>query len=150
MGRGSQLSLERPIQNGQHPTRCARGRCQRRHTPLLPLQSTPAGCLPAGEGSELGQQQDIGTRGHQPPHNKVLYSLFCFFRSSIEHCLYRRADCLIFTMNTAQPATWTAHPLLEFTDRPFNMLLSRLVLLDEGNPAYPLIACKWREILPYC
>ena len=53
-------------------------------------------------------------------------------------------------MNTAQPATWPAHPFFEFTDRPFNMLLSRLVFLDEGNPAYPLIARKGRQILPYC
>ena len=53
-------------------------------------------------------------------------------------------------MNTAQPAAWPAHPFLEFTDRPFNMLLSRLVFLDEGNPAYPLIARKGRKILPYC
>ena len=53
-------------------------------------------------------------------------------------------------MNTAQPATWTAHPFLEFADRPLNMLFSRLVFLDEGNPAYPLIARKRRKILPYC
>ena len=52
-------------------------------------------------------------------------------------------------MNTAQPAARPAHPFLEFTDRPFNMLLSRLVLLDEGNPAYPLIARKGCKILPY-
>ena len=53
-------------------------------------------------------------------------------------------------MNTAQPATRTALPFLEFTYRPFYMLLSRLVLLDEGNPAYPFIARKGRKILPYC
>ena len=53
-------------------------------------------------------------------------------------------------MNTTQPATWTAHPFLEFTDRPFNVLLSCLVFLDEGNPAYPLIARKGRKILPDC
>ena len=52
-------------------------------------------------------------------------------------------------MNTAQPATWPAHPLLEFTDRPFDMLFSRLVFLDEGNPADPFIARKGRQILPY-
>ena len=53
-------------------------------------------------------------------------------------------------MNTAQPAAWPAHPFLEFTDRPFDMLLSRLLFLDEGNPADPLIARKGRKILPYC
>ena len=53
-------------------------------------------------------------------------------------------------MNTAQPATRPAHPFLEFTDRPFDMLFSRLVFLDEGNPAYLLIARKGRKILPYC
>ena len=53
-------------------------------------------------------------------------------------------------MNTAQPATRPAHPFLEFSDRPFDMFFSRLVFLDEGNPAYPLIARKGRKILPYC
>ena len=52
-------------------------------------------------------------------------------------------------MNTAQPATRPAHPFLEFTDRPFNMLPARLVFLDEGNPADPLIARQGRKILPY-
>ena len=63
--------------------------------------------------------------------------------------MYRRADRLILTMNTAQPATWPAHPFLELTDGPFHMLFSRLVFLDEGNPAYPLIARKGRKTLPY-
>ena len=53
-------------------------------------------------------------------------------------------------MNTTQPATWPAHPFLEFADRPFNMLLSRLVFLDKRDPAYPLIARKGCKILPYC
>ena len=53
-------------------------------------------------------------------------------------------------MNTAQPTTRPTHPFLKFTDRPFNVLLSRLVFLDEGNPADPLIARKGRKILPYC
>ena len=61
----------------------------------------------------------------------------------------RRADRLILTMNAAQPAAWPAHPFLEFSDRPFDMLFSRLVLLDEGNPADPFIARKRRKILPY-
>jgi len=51
-------------------------------------------------------------------------------------------------MNTAQPATRPAHPFLEFTDRPFHMLVSRLVFLDEGNPADPLIARQGRKTLP--
>ena len=63
--------------------------------------------------------------------------------------MYRRAYRLILAMNTTQPTTRPAHPFLEFTDRPFNMLLSRLVFLDEGNPAYPLIASKGRKIFPY-
>ena len=53
-------------------------------------------------------------------------------------------------MNTAHPATWPAHPFLELTDRPFDMLISRLVFLDERNPAYPLIARKGCKTLPYC
>jgi len=53
-------------------------------------------------------------------------------------------------MNTAQPATWPAHPFLEFSDGPFNVLFSRLVFLDEGNPADPLIARQGRKTLPDC
>ena len=64
--------------------------------------------------------------------------------------MYRRAYRLILAMNTAQPAARPAHAFLEFTDRPLNMLLSRLVFLNEGNPAYPLIARKGCKILPYC
>ena len=82
-------------------------------------------------------------------NDRKRYALFCSFRSSIEHCLYRRAYLFILAMNTAQPATGPAHPFLEFTDRPYNMLFSRLVFLDEGNPAYPLIASKGRKIFPY-
>jgi hypothetical protein len=78
------------------------------------------------------------------------YALFLFFRSPVEHCLYRRAYRLILAMNTTQPATRPAHPFLEFTDRPFNMLPSRLVFFDEGNPTDPLIARKGCQILPYC
>ena len=63
--------------------------------------------------------------------------------------MYRRAYLLILAMNTAQPAARPAHPFLEFTDRPFNVLFSRLVFLDKGNPAYPLIARNGRKTLPY-
>ena len=62
--------------------------------------------------------------------------------------MYRRAYLLILAMNTTQPATWPAHPFLELTDRPLNMFLSRLVFLDEGNPAYPFIPRKGGKILP--
>ena len=51
-------------------------------------------------------------------------------------------------MNTAQPATRPAHPFFELSDRPFDMFLSGLVFLDEGNPAYPLIARQGRKMLP--
>ena len=63
--------------------------------------------------------------------------------------MYRRAYRLILAMNTAQPAAWPAHPVLEFTDRPFDMLLPRFILLDEGNPADQLIARQGRKTLPY-
>lgn len=53
-------------------------------------------------------------------------------------------------MNTTQPATRPAHPFLEFADRPFNVLLPRLVFLDGGDPADPLIARKGCKILPDC
>ena len=51
-------------------------------------------------------------------------------------------------MNTAQPAAWPAHPFLELTDRPFDMLVSRLLFLDKGNPADPFIARQGRKFLP--
>src|SRR3989304_6914601 len=60
-----------------------------------------------------------------------------FLGSPTEHCLYRRAYRLIPAMNTANPAAWPAHPFLEFTDRPLDMLLPRFVFLDEGNPTNP-------------
>ena len=51
-------------------------------------------------------------------------------------------------MNTTQPAARPAHPFLEFADRPLNMLFARLVFLDEGHPADPLIARQGRKTLP--
>src|SRR5579859_462105 len=81
---------------------------------------------------------------------KATGQLFGFRLFFAQHILHRRADWLICSVNTAHPATRPAHPFLEFTDQPFNMLLSRLVFLNKGNPAYPLIARKWRKILPYC
>ena len=63
--------------------------------------------------------------------------------------MYRRAYLLILTMNAAQPAAWSTHPFLEFTESPFDVLTSGLVFLYRGNPAYPLIAREGRKTLPY-
>ena len=51
-------------------------------------------------------------------------------------------------MNASEPAARPAHPFLEFTVRPSDMILSRLVFLDGGHPADPLIARKGRKVLP--
>ena len=51
-------------------------------------------------------------------------------------------------MNTAEPAARPAYSFLEFVDQPCNMLLSRLVFLNKGNPTYPLIARQGRKIFP--
>ena len=53
-------------------------------------------------------------------------------------------------MNTAHPAARAAHPFLELTDRPMNMLFSRLVFPDGGHPADPLITRKGCQTLPDC
>ena len=53
-------------------------------------------------------------------------------------------------MNTADPTAWPAHSFLEFTDCPFDVLLSCLSFLDEGNPTYPFISGKWRQTVPLC
>src|SRR5262249_6899668 len=72
------------------------------------------------------------------------------FTFSTENILHRGADRLVRAVNTAQPATRPTHPFLEFTDCPFDMILSCFVPLDEGSPANPLIAGKRCKSLPKC
>lgn len=67
----------------------------------------------------------------------------------IKNRFHRRAYWLICAMDTAQPTTWPARPLLKLTNCPFNMLLSGFFFFDKDNPAYPFVARKWREALPH-
>ena len=53
-------------------------------------------------------------------------------------------------MRTAWPATRPAHSFLKFRAYPLNVLPSGLRFLDGDNPADPLIAREWRNILPLC
>lgn len=53
-------------------------------------------------------------------------------------------------MNTADPATRPTFSFLELTNHSFNMLPSRLILLDGDNPTNPLIARERRNALPCC
>ena len=57
---------------------------------------------------------------------------------------------LISAVGTAWPATRPAHSFLKFCAYPLNVLLSGFRFLDGDNPADPLIACEWRNILPFC
>lgn len=51
-------------------------------------------------------------------------------------------------MGTAGPATRAAFPFLEFHACSFDAVIPCLRFLGIFNPADPLIACKWRNILP--
>jgi hypothetical protein len=56
---------------------------------------------------------------------------------------------LFSAVRTAWPATRPAHSFLEFRAYPLNMLSSGFRFLDGDNPADPLIAREWRNILPF-
>jgi hypothetical protein len=57
---------------------------------------------------------------------------------------------LFSTVRTAWPATRPAHSFLKFRAYPLNVLPSGFRFLDGDNPADPLIAREWRNILPFC
>ena len=57
---------------------------------------------------------------------------------------------LVSPVGTAWPATRPAHSFLKFRAYPLNVLPSGFRFLDRDNPAYPLIAREWRNILPLC
>jgi hypothetical protein len=57
---------------------------------------------------------------------------------------------LFSAVRTAWPATRSAHSFLEFRTYPLNVLPSSFWLLDGDNPADPLIAREWRNVLPFC
>ena len=53
-------------------------------------------------------------------------------------------------VRTTWPATRPAHSLFKFRAYPLNVLPSGFRFLDGDNPADPLIAREWRNILPFC
>jgi hypothetical protein len=53
-------------------------------------------------------------------------------------------------VRTARPATRSAHSFLKFRAYSLNVLSSRFRFLDGDNPADPLIAREWRNVLPFC
>ena len=57
---------------------------------------------------------------------------------------------IISAVRTAWPATRPAHSFFKFRAYPLNVLPSGLRILDGDNPANPLIAREWRNILPLC
>ena len=62
----------------------------------------------------------------------------------------RAASALVSAVRTAWPATRPAHSFLKFRAYPLNVLPSGFRFLDGDNPADPLIAREWRNILPFC
>ena len=56
----------------------------------------------------------------------------------------------ISAVRTAWPATRPAHSFLKFRTHPLDVLLSGFRFLDRDNPADPLIAREWRNVLPFC
>lgn len=69
----------------------------------------------------------------------ILNRLFSFAQNS----LHRWANCFIRAMNTTQPTTRSSNSFFKLTDYSFNVLVSRLLFLDEGGPTDPFIARKW-------
>ena len=59
-------------------------------------------------------------------------------------------DSFISAVRTAGPATRPAHSLFEFRAYSLDVLPSGFRFLDGDNPADPLIAREWRNILPFC
>ena len=60
------------------------------------------------------------------------------------------AAVLTSPVRAAWPATRPAHSFLKFRAYPLNVLPSGFRFLDGDNPADPLIAREWRNILPFC
>ena len=52
-------------------------------------------------------------------------------------------------MHTAGPTTGAAHAALEFRKCLFDADTPRLRFFAGDDPAYPLIACERRNIVPY-
>ena len=63
---------------------------------------------------------------------------------------FRIQPSLTSAVRTAWPATRPAHSFLKFRAYPLDVLPSGFRFLDRDNPANPLIACQWRNVLPFC
>ncbi len=57
---------------------------------------------------------------------------------------------LFSAVRTAWPAARSPHSFLKFRAYPLDVLRSGFRFLDGDNPADPLIAREWRNILPFC
>jgi hypothetical protein len=57
---------------------------------------------------------------------------------------------LISAVRAAWPATRPPHSFFKFRAYPLNVLPSGFRFLDGDNPADPLIAREWRNVLPFC
>jgi hypothetical protein len=72
------------------------------------------------------------------------------YRAHVERDGFSIGAVLISAVRTAWPATRPAHSFLKFRAYPLNVLPSGFRFLDGENPADPLIAREWRNILPFC
>ena len=54
----------------------------------------------------------------------------------------------ISAMRAARPATRSAHSAFHFGERFLDADTPRLGFLPGYDPANPLIACKWRDVVP--
>src|SRR5215469_7700636 len=59
------------------------------------------------------------------------------------------APSLSSAMRASRPTARPAHAFSHFIETDFYAAVPRLVFLGGGDPAYPLIACQWRNARPY-
>ncbi len=71
-----------------------------------------------------------------------------FLCSFAQNAAHRRAYGLIFSMDTTNPTTRTAHTFFKFAHGSPYMVFASFFFLYKRNPANPFIARKWREALP--
>ncbi len=67
----------------------------------------------------------------------------------VEYALHGRTYLFVFAVNTAYPAAWATHSLLQFIYRSFDMFFSGFIFFDVCHPADPFIAGKGSEAFPY-
>ena len=91
--------------------------------------------------------QNIAERRQRWPNRKSSCSTHFQYRGSPARNFL--AD-LFSAVRTAWPAARSAHSFLKFRAHSLNVLSSRFRFLDGDNPADPLIAREWRNVLPFC